>query len=200
MRIDALRGAFYWGLALVCLAACLGGAPVALAQNSGADAGKPTLSGVLIVSMDRILRESAAGSSVQEQAEALREGLRGALDDRRKQLRDEERELAQLRASLEREAFDERVADFETKVRELRRDEQRDSGRLQRAVGLARAQLREQLAGILVQLMTERGAGVMIDKKQVLVSANGLDVTDEAIKRLDAVVSRLEVNLTSEPE
>ncbi|MBX2854010.1 MAG: OmpH family outer membrane protein [Rhodobacteraceae bacterium] len=200
MRIGVLRGAFCWGLTLLCIALCCGGVPQAKAQSSDSDDAKPVLSGVLIVSMDRILRESAAGGSVQEQAESLRERLRASLDDRRKKLRDEERELAKLRDTMERDAFDERVADFEAQVRELRRDEQGDSGRLQRAVGLARAQLREQLAGILVQLMTERGAGVMIDKKQVLVSANGLDVTDEAIKRLDAVVSRLEVNLTSEPE
>ena len=197
-KILALAHALRHMAVFICVILCCAAVPAAARQSGDGD--NAALSGVLIVSMDRILRESAAGRSVQEQAEALRAKLRGALDDRRKKLRDEERALANLRNTMERDAFDERVADFEAEVRELRRDEQGDSGRLQRAVGLARSQLREQLAGVLVQLMTERGAGVMIDKKQVLVSANGLDVTDEAIKRLDAVVSRLEVNLTSEPE
>lgn len=155
---------------------------------------EPALS-VLVVNTERILRESEAGRSIGDQADALRTALRSELDIRLATLRAEERELAELREELERDLFDERAAAFEEKVRALRRDQQDDGARLQRALSAAHGALKEQLSPIMFAIMAERRAVVVIEAKDAPFYATSVDVTAEAIKRLDAAVSRIEVRL-----
>lgn len=162
----------------------------------GADM-QPVVEAVLLVSMERILRDSLAGRSIRQQAETLRDAFRTDREIRREALRDEERALAEQRRQIDRAEFATRVTAFEDKVRSLRRDEQDDGARLQRAVARAHGELEKALAPILFAIMAERAAGVMLnsDEKAVVLFASGLDVTEEAIKRLDEVVPSLEVRL-----
>jgi Skp family chaperone for outer membrane proteins len=41
---------------------------------------------------------------------------------------------------------------------------------------------------VLEQMMREAGAAVILERRSVFVSANAIDITDEAIERLDASV------------
>jgi len=81
-----------------------------------------------------------------------------------------------------------RVRDFEKKVFANRDFAQQESAKLQAVLAQASNQLRREIAPILAQLLREREAKLMLDKSQVILSADTLDVTDEVLKRLDAAM------------
>jgi Skp family chaperone for outer membrane proteins len=98
----------------------------------------------------------------------------------------EERDLTERRATLSPEEFRALADAFDAKVKDIRtaRDAKaRDIG-LQR--DLAQQTFLEAAVPILAQIMTERGASVIINRDAVILSFDRIDITDEAIARIDA--------------
>lgn len=179
------------GVFLACL---MGYSPIAAsAQDQGADPSiKPV---VLIVDMQKVQRDSAAAKSVREQSTAIRLDIEKTIAAREALIRTEEKELAELREKLSADEFRERVRQFETKVFANRDFAQGESAKLQAALSDASTRLRGKIAPILATLMKERGAQVMLDSSQVVLSIGRLEITNEVIERLDAEVPTLTLSL-----
>ena len=144
--------------------------------------------GVLVVDMQRIQRDAAAATSVREQSAAMRADLEETIGERARAISVEEAELAELRERMTAAEFRERVREFEKKVFENRDFAQQESAKLQAVLAQASNRLRREIAPILAQLLRERQAKIMLDKSQVILSADTLDVTDEVLRRLNETV------------
>lgn len=151
---------------------------------------------VLIVNMDRIFRDSATAQAVQDQVNALRDATQEDLRARQDALLAEERALVALRATLAADEFAARAERFQEQARALRRERTESGAQLQRALARANTELRGALQPILQQIMVERRAGVLIDNRNVVLSVTALDVTEDAIARLDAAALEIEVRLS----
>lgn len=200
--IYRMRRSFAFGRAPAALLAALLlslAAPTSLpAQTPGGDdaeAGAP----VLVINMERVLRESDAARSIQRQAERIRGTIQKELGDRQEALRNEERELVELRPTLAAAEFAERVESFERRVRALKRDSNERSSLLQKALFEATETLKKRLRPELVAIMEERQADVMLDERNVVISARVLDVTSLAIQRINASTPRIDVAWNAPP-
>jgi len=156
--------------------------------------------GVLVVDMQRIQRDAAAAKSVREQAATMRAELETTVGERARAISLEEAELAELRERLTASEFRARVREFEKKVFANRDFAQQESEKLQAVRTQASNRLRREIAPILAQLMRERQAQLMLDKSQVILSADTLDVTDEALERLDAAMPTMRLAPLEPPE
>jgi len=146
---------------------------------------------ILIVDMQRIQRESAAATSIREQSAALRVEIEKTVSERAKIISAEEEELAELRARMTTAEFQERVRAFEQKVFANRDFAQGETAKLQAALADASNRLRGEIAPILAAVMRERKAQVMLDSGEVVLSLDGLDITNEVISRLDEAVPEM---------
>lgn len=156
--------------------------------------------GILVVDMQRVQRDSAAAISVREQSDALRTELEQIIADRAEAISTEEADLAERRGDLTEEEFRERVLAFEERVFANRDFAQRESGKLQTLMAQAGNTLRRRIAPILAEVMRERGAQLMLDTSQVVLSADTLDVTEEVLQRLDAALPTMVLAPTRIPE
>jgi len=141
---------------------------------------------VLVVDLDRALRESAAAVAQREREAAERRALREKLDGMKRALEEEEAEMVVLRDTLPREAFDKRVEDFDQRVRTARRVAQEEAAALQARIAAAQTALRAAAQPLMEALMRERGAVLVIDRNTALAVAPAFDATDALIARLDA--------------
>jgi len=170
-------------LAAFCLLA--GPAP---AQEEGTG-GEPLQSPVLILDQDRLFAESQLGAAalgrIEDDARAL------ASENRRieAELLEEERALTEERARLTVEEFTARANAFDDKVQQLRAEQDAKARALARAREEARADFLGEIGGVLSDIARERGAVVMLDRRQVFLSVDAIDVTDEAIVRINRAVS-----------
>lgn len=146
------------------------------------------ISPVLTIDSERIFVESDFGRRVAEQIEAQSTAL--ATENRQIEaaLETEERELTEKRAEMSPEDFRELANAFDEKVQEIRRA-QADKGRAintmledQREVFLNAA------APVLERLMRDAGAAVILERRSVFVSANAIDITDDAIALLNTTL------------
>ncbi|WP_422075955.1 OmpH family outer membrane protein [Tranquillimonas rosea] len=158
----------------------------AVAQQQGAPVTVP--SPILTVDQDRLFSESAFGRRIAAEIEAKAEAL--AAENRRieNELIAEERDLTERRATLAPEEFAPLAEAFDEKVQRLR-DRQdskvRDVTRLREQ---AQQVFLSQIAGVLEEVVRDRGAVAILDRRAIFLSADAIDITDEAIERIDDAI------------
>lgn len=155
---------------------------------------------ILVVSRDRVLRETAASRALRETERSITEAFQTQVDNVKRALTAEEEELTRLRGELDREAFNARTEAFDLKVRTARRESQRHAAELQRAFQKGRDSLVAQLAPILIDVLRARGADIVLDADAILVAAPSVDVTDEVIRLFDERVPPPELTLPEPPD
>ena len=167
--------------ALLCVAL-----PVQAQQDGGLANLGVVQSLILTVAPDALYAQSDFGQRIVREIEA--ESVEIAAENRRieAELTAEERELTELRDSLAPADFRARAEAFDEKVQRLRREQDEKA----RAVGQrsddARRALLNAAQPILLQLMIESGAVAVLDRRSVLLSVESVDITDEAIQRVNA--------------
>lgn len=184
-----ISGAVLWGAASGFAFGQTGpSAPTPLGTvGQGLPFGVP-LSGVLTLRSDVLFSDSAFGRRVAREIDA--EGAVLTAENRRieAELRAEEQELTERRKIMEPEDF-RRLADaFDQKVQEIRRVQDAKLEDINRMRDDARREFLTVSLPILQEIMRESGAGAILEKSTVLLSADAADITQLAIQRVDAIL------------
>lgn len=101
------------------------------------------------------------------------------------ELEEEERLLTQRRAQLSIQNFRALADDFDRRVQERRQAQDSKTRALARSRDEARQQFFTSVVPILGQYMQEIGAVAILDNSAVILSFERIDITDEAIEKLD---------------
>jgi Skp family chaperone for outer membrane proteins len=189
--------------ATVVLAAVLGGVgwPAAAgAQSAGAgggsqETGEAPRSGIRIavIDMQKIMSESKAVQSIQRQIDAQREQYQSDLQRRERELREANEALARERQVLSEDAFQRKRRRLEEQVTELQREIQRSKRQLDRNYSQAMRKVQNQLVQIVRDLASRQDIDMVLGKTTVVIVRPRLDLTDRALKRLNAELSSVDV-------
>ncbi len=161
--------------------------PAAVAQTASAN--------ILVVDTVRIQEQAAAAKSMQTQIQDFEKKLQAQAKSAEEKLKAEEVGLKQQQTLLAPEQFDVKRREFEAKVGEEQRKLQQVQQDMQVAVRTAQGALLKELEPILKELMTERGANLMVDRRMVLTSSDSLDVTPAVIERLNKKLPSIKVEI-----
>lgn len=171
---------------LLALAVGFAGLPL-LAQAGGPGAGAPQAP-VLMLDQGRLFAESRFGRALQADLDAEAAAL---LTESRRidaALEEEERSLTARRSAMSPEEFRAAADDFDRRVEELRGAQEAKSRALTRRRDEDRQRFFQAAVPVLGQMMAEAGALVLLDKESVILSFEGIDLTDAAIARMDALL------------
>lgn len=152
-----------------------------LAQSLG-----QVVSPILTIDRDALFAETKFGQRVTADLEAESNALAEETRKIEAALEKEEQALTVQRETLTAEEFRVLADEFDEKVVALRTD--RDSAQqnfVQRYEDAQRS-FYSRIGPVLGRLMQERGAVAILDKRSVLLSVNAIDVTEDAVARIDA--------------
>lgn len=165
---------------------------VALALATGearaqASADAPLRSPILTINLDQLIAGSELGRRMGAELEAERIMLEAENTRLAEELEAEEIALTNRRDTMPAEEFRAAARAFDEKVQRIRAE--------RRALDLELAQRRDALQGefearalpVLAELMRAAGAGVILDSRSTVLSADQIDITRLAITRLDAL-------------
>ena len=143
------------------------------------------VSPVLTIDSQRLFLESAFGQRVVAEIEA--EGSVLAAENRQIEadLESEERELTEMRATMDAEEFRKLADIFDEKVQETRQAQTAKSRALDTKLDREREVFLTAAAPVLERLMRDADAAVILERRSVFVSASAIEITDEAIALLD---------------
>lgn len=161
--------------------------PTVPAPPAAAPAQAETLR-VLTLDRERLFSGTRFGQAVIARFEAEAKLLQA--ENRRidAALEAEERSLTERRATASPEEFRALAADFDSRVEKLRSAQEAKSRDLSRQRDEARQQFYDTALPVLGKLMTDRGAVAIIDRTALVISFERIDITDEAIARIDEVL------------
>ena len=112
-------------------------------------------------------------------------------------LKKEATKLRDQRALLKEEDFAKKVQAFQKKEQETQQKFQEKSQALQIGANIARNKIEEVIRPIFADILKVHGANILLDQSNVLAGGVDLDVTAEAVKALDAKMTKLEVKPVS---
>jgi Skp family chaperone for outer membrane proteins len=171
---------------------------VALAQTAPAAAPQTS---IIVVDMDRVGAESAAGKSGASQLKSQADSVQARAKTLADQLRGEEETLVKARQAntMAPEAFQAKVKDLQTKQNNARTELGGREQQFARSQAYVRQQIFNAVGPIIQTLMRERGATIVLARDAALAVSPTLDVTAEVIRRLDAALPRVSVTPPAQP-
>ncbi len=177
------------------LLAALGGLATPAPAQDGLAMGQ-VQSPVLTLDLDRLLAETAYGRRLSADILARGEALDAENERIAAELTARERSLTERRPAMDPDAFRAEADAFDAEVRRIREEQDAKQRELEAAVAEGRVAFIEVARPVLGQLMRESGAAVIIERRDVFLSASLVDVTDEAIAAIDAAVGEGEGTAT----
>lgn len=141
---------------------------------------------ILTIDQERLLAETQAGTAAFEQLEVAAQELSAENQRIEAELTQRERELTDQRPELSPEEFRDLADAFDARVQQIRAEQDEKARALNRARDEARAAFFQEAAETISDIVREKGAVIVLDRRDVFLSADRIDITDEAIERLNA--------------
>lgn len=177
-----------WALFAICIGALAVGS-AALAQDGGPSTSAPRIqSPILLIDADEFFRTSAFGKRVIAEISSDTQAL--GQENRRieAELSEEEKALTEQRPTLTPSEFRDLADAFDTKVRQIRTEQEGKARAIAARRDTARAQFLTAAAPVLEIVMRDAGAAVILERRAAFLSLNAIDITQVAVARVDAEI------------
>lgn len=152
--------------------------------NPATDEALP-VSGILVLNQERLIAQTAYGARIQAELEAVSSELAAQNRGIEADLTEEELSLAERRGTMEASEFRDLADAFDARVETIRDTQERKARDLTNQAEVARTRFFERAAPILLDIVRARGAAVLMDSRSVLLSAETVDITEDAIDAID---------------
>jgi Skp family chaperone for outer membrane proteins len=164
-----------FSLRFFCLLFAMGFAFKAAAQNP-----------VVTVDLDRLVNETQIGQYLSFQISEEAQRLQAKLDAIEAELSAEEEELIKKRETLDLDEFRVLAKAFDEKAVRLRQEQQAKIQAITEESSRRRQDLLRSFVPVLSQVMRNRGATVLLDRRSVVLDDRAsVDITDVAIMIID---------------
>lgn len=150
--------------------------------------GPPALSAVLTVDQDALYLQSAWGLRAQERLEAAGEQIAAENERLTELLSGEEAGLTNQRATLAPAEFRRLAEAFDLRATEIRRERAQAVQALNTWADADRNAFFRAALPVMGDVMEQRGAAAVLDRRTVFVSLEGIDITRSLIDTLDATI------------
>lgn len=156
-----------------------------LAMPAASQQGPVFSSPVLTLDQERLFTGSKYGQSFQDALEA--EGAALAAENRtiEAELLAEERKLTEERKTLDPAEFRALATAFDEKVVSIRTAQDEKARQLVQRGESERARFYQEILPVVTEIVRERGAVAVLERRTVILSADNVDITAEAIERID---------------
>ena len=160
------------------------------------------ISRVGTIDLVEVLRQSQATDTIRAVLDEKRAQFQGEFTAREVELMAREKTLQGKRDVMSKEAFDEEVRLFRAEVADIQREIQQKRKSLDNAFQQAQDKLRELAVEIVGDVAKERKLDLVLNKNNVLIFRNQLDLTDIVLERLNERTkdARFEVTETAPPK
>jgi outer membrane protein len=154
---------------------------------------------IIIVDVQQILRDSLAAKNVQTQMTQRTDRYTKEVSDQENELRRIQDDLEKQRTVLSADAFNAKMRDFQQRYDALDHGVQATRQALQQAYNDAMTKVENTALQIISDLAVQRKANLVVTKAAVLFTAQGLEITQEVIRRLDEKLPNVPLAAPPEP-
>ena len=173
-------------LTVLALFISLSGVQLSFAQSEG----ESTLR-MGVIDMRNIIQRSNAMITIRAALDEQNAQFQQSISREELELRQAERELNDLQSSLTEDEFAGRLKEFEERVITIQRSIQSQKISFDRSIQQAQSQLEQELLKIVSEIAQERSLSMVLQRQNVVIYNNALDITDDALARLNEKTKNL---------
>ena len=140
-----------------------------------------------------LLSESKASKDVGKQLSAHREDVLKQLSKKEKNLIAEQNKVVEAKKNLSEDAFVKKAKSFEENKRAFQKLSVELNEKFNRAAAEAESSLKIKVVEIVQSIAAEKNYDLVITKQNVIVGAKSIDLTEEAMARLNKEVPSYKV-------
>ena len=140
---------------------------------------------IAVVDVDRILQDAKAAKSLQKKRNKAREEFLSELSQKEQELREKSKVLFEKRKELSEEDFVKERQKYEAELLDVRKLTQEKKRAFEEASTMSLLELRDTLTEVVQGIAKEEGYDLVISSRDVIVGENALNITNEALKRLN---------------
>jgi Skp family chaperone for outer membrane proteins len=148
-----------------------------------------------VVDVQKLLTESDAAKSVEEQLKVRREAFQKEITDREKKLKEEEQALVASNGKGTEAEFNKKKAAFEKNVNDMRAMVAKRRKALEEGTGHALAELRVEVTKIVAEIAQNEKYNIVLTRQNVVLAENSMEITDAVMKELNAKVSKIDLKI-----
>tara|TARA_B100002019_G_C21268039_1_gene600502 strand:- start:563 stop:1117 length:555 start_codon:yes stop_codon:yes gene_type:complete len=147
-----------------------------------------------VIDLNFILSDSKAAKDAAEQIEKIALEIENEIKESDKNLMDEQSELLESQQIMAPAVFDEKRQEYEKKVQNYNLKRQEKLMSIDLLVSESRNEVLNTLKPILEEISNEKGITVLLEKNSVLLNAESMDITKDALIILNKELPSLEVS------
>ncbi len=159
-------------------------APPALHAQQGAR----SYNAILTIDQDRLFKASLFGERIAQEINAELAKLEAQFKQLEADLTAEEKALTEQRSILAPQDFRLLADAFDEKVQLIRREQDAKARAVDHRLEQERAKYYRLINPILRELTVDLGATLIIDRRAIVLMVDGVDITNEALRRIDATL------------
>ena len=148
-----------------------------------------------VVDLNFILSESKSAKDAAEQIEKIAKDIEDEIKDEDQSLIDEQNELIESQQIMAPAAFEEKRKEYEKKIQNYNITRQEKLLSIDMLVSESRNNVLNALKPILEKISNDKGITVLLEKNTVLLNAENMDITEEALKILNKKIKNLKLLL-----
>lgn len=148
---------------------------------------------IITVDRQRILEQSAAGQDGTRQLKAQIDALQATVANFQDKFKKEEEALVKQKGLLQEDEFKKRVQDVQRREQAAEEEVNQKRTEIQRSQQYVLNQINAQILPVVQELMTARGANLVVDRGSIVVGSPALDVTAVVIDKLNVKLPRVSV-------
>ena len=148
---------------------------------------------ILVVDKIEVLNQSNAGKSIATQIDELRGQFKVKFDEAKSEIDKEAQEFQSKAGDMDEAKEQEKAREIIGKRQGYNAQSNLRKQELELTKNNAYGELAKSMDPILEQIAKERKATILVDKSALITFDNAIDITDEAVKRLDKKVPTYEV-------
>ena len=148
-----------------------------------------------VIDLNYILSEADAAQDAAKQIEDIAISIEEEIKQSDQKIIDEQNEIIESQQIMAPAAFEEKRKEYETKVQNYNISRQEKLLSIDRLVAESRNNVLNSLKPILEEISNEKGITVLLEKSSVLLNAENMDITQEALKILNKELPKIKVTL-----
>lgn len=141
-----------------------------------------------------ILNESEAGKKAQKTLKTRLENNLKKLSEKQKKIQEEEKKIIQQKKIISPEEYKKKVSELRNKVSNLQKERNKILGDISEQRVKARNELLKNLNPIIKDYMLEKKIRMVIDKKNLLLADETLDLTKDIMALLNKKLKSINLN------
>ena len=148
-----------------------------------------------VIDLNYILSESKAAKDAAKQIEEIAIKIEEEIKETDQNLIDEQNEIIESQQIMAPAVFEEKMKEYEKKIQNYNTSRQEKLMSIDLLVSDSRNSVLNALKPILEKISNEQGITILLEKNSVILNAENMDITEEAMKYLNKELPSIKVSL-----